>query len=257
VITIDEQKGTVRIQDGAGDRTVPMATTEAFEAVSKAWLRVGWDTKYVYTFTWFGRPIIQLPDDMMRMQEVIWALKPDVVIETGVAHGGSLVFYASLLKAMDMPSPLVVGIDVEIRPHNRQALDGHPLKPMIELVEGSSVEPAIVEKVKALVHGRHPVLVVLDSNHTRDHVRAELEAYAPLVTPGSYIVATDGIMKDVVGAPRSQPSWDTDNPFAAASEFTAAHTQFEQVQPPWPFDESVGLLRNVTYWPGAWLRRKA
>lgn len=255
MITIDEARGTVRIQNAQGDRTWPMASQEAFEAVAGAYLRAGWDTKYVYTFSWMGRPIIQLPDDMVRMQEVIWALKPDAIVETGVAHGGSLIFYASLLKAMGLEQSKVIGIDIEIRPHNRKAIEAHPLFSMISLVEGSSVAPEIVAEAARLTSGARKVLVILDSNHTRDHVLAELEAYAPMVSVGSYIVATDGIMKDVVGAPRTRPEWITDNPYTAACDFAAAHPEFKQGQPPWPFDESAGLKCNVTYWPGAWLQR--
>ncbi|MDX1656337.1 MAG: CmcI family methyltransferase, partial [Candidatus Competibacteraceae bacterium] len=117
MIIIDEDKATVTVRDHQGDRIHPMASNEAFQAVSRAWLRVGWDTKYVYSFAWMGRPIIQLPEDMIRIQEVIYDLKPDVIVETGIAHGGSLIFYASLCKAMDRGR--VIGIDIEIRPHNR------------------------------------------------------------------------------------------------------------------------------------------
>ena len=151
-----------------------------------------------------GRPVIQLPEDMLRIQEVIHVVRPDVIVETGVAHGGSLVFYASLLKAMDKGR--VIGIDVEIRPHNRRAIEAHPLAERIALVEGSSIDPAVVDRVAGMIAPNEAVLVLLDSCHTKAHVAAELEAYGRLVTPGSYIVATDGIMHDLAGAAAPPPT---------------------------------------------------
>ena len=252
MIIIDEANAEVVVRGPDGEIRHPMASAAAFEAVSKAWLRVGWDTKYVYGFSWMGRPIIQLPDDMVRIQEIIWKVKPDVVIETGVAHGGSLVFYASLLKAMERGR--VVGIDIEIRKHNRTAIEAHPLFPYITLVEGSSTAPETVDAVKALVKPGETVLVLLDSNHTKAHVLAELEAYAPLVTPGSFIVATDGIMGEVVGAPRSNPDWDWNNPAEAAKQFAAAHPKFRLHEPEFPFNEGL-VTSRVTYWPNCFLER--
>jgi cephalosporin hydroxylase len=254
VIKIDTENSRVIVESRDGETIYPMNSPEAFAIVSAAWLRCGWDTKYVYTFSWMGRPIIQLPDDMIRMQEAIYAIKPDVIIETGIAHGGSLIYYASLCKAMERGR--VIGVDIEIRPHNRAAIEAHELYPFITLVEGSSTAAEIVGAVKSRVKAGEAVLVILDSNHSKRHVLNELNAYAPLVTPGSYIVATDGIMKDLVGAPRSQPDWAENNPHAAARLFLAEHPEFALEQPPWPFNESNGLTENVTYWPGAWLRRR-
>lgn len=251
-ITIDtETRQLLDLTDGTG-RTLDLYSREAFELISQAWLKVGWNQKYTYTFTWMGRPIIQLPEDMVRVQEVIYRLKPDVIIETGVAHGGSLIFYASLCKAMEHGR--VVGIDVEIRPHNRRAIEAHELKPFVTLVEGSSIAPPIVDTVKALVHPDESVLVLLDSNHTREHVLAELECYHDVVTPGSYIVATDGIMASVHDVPRGHVEWATDNPIGAVETFRATHPEFELEQPSWPFNES-DLQQNVTHWPAAWLKR--
>src|SRR5262249_37658305 len=152
-----------------------LGTAEAFAIVSRAWLRAGWDSKYVYGFTWLGRPIIQLPEDLLRIQEVIFTVQPDVIIETGVAHGGSLVFYASLCKALGRGR--VIGIDVEIRPHNRAAIEAHSLSDWITLVEGSSVDPDVVARVYDLIGPDESALVLLDSCHAKTHVLAELEAY--------------------------------------------------------------------------------
>ena len=217
-------------------------------------MKVGWGVKYTYGFSWMGRPMIQLPDDMVRIQEVIYRVRPDVLIETGVAHGGSLVFYASLFKAMGRGR--VVGVDIEIRPHNQKAIESHELSPYITLVEGSSIDRGTVEKVKGLVKPGETVLVVLDSNHTKKHVAAELESYGPLVTAGSYLVATDGVASVVSDVPGGKPEWVTDNPTnVAAAEFAlSSFHEFILEEPPFPFNEGQ-VTERVTHWPGAYLRR--
>ena len=252
MITIDLERGTVNLQEGEKITTHAMDSPEAFEIVSNAWLRVGWDTKHVYTFTWLGRPIIQLPEDMMRLQEVIYTVKPDVIIETGVAHGGSLVFYASLCKSMEKGR--VVGIDIEIRPHNRKAIEEHFLSPMITLIEGSSIAPETIEQARANVKEGETVMIMLDSNHTKEHVLAELNAYAPLVSQGSYIVAMDGIMEQVAGAPRTKADWVWNNPKAAALEFVRTNPDFVIEEPSLLFNEGL-ITQTVTYWPSGFIKR--
>lgn len=253
-LKVDIEKGSVTAETSEGPVQAALNSPEAFDLISDAWLRCGWDTKYVYGFSWLGRPIIQLPEDMFRMQEVIFAVQPDVIVETGVAHGGSLVFYASLCKAMERGR--VVGIDIEIRPHNRAAIEAHFLKSYISLIEGSSTAPETVEKVRGHLKPGEKILVCLDSCHTRDHVLAELNAYAGFVTPGSYIVAMDAIMGKVVGAPRSSPDWTWNNPRTAALEFLKTHPEFELIEPPRPFNEG-SITSRVTYWPDAFLRRRS
>jgi cephalosporin hydroxylase len=252
-LTIDADTGTLTIEDEGGKRSLPLYSREAFEAISLQWVRVGWNERYQNTFTWLGRPIIQLPEDMVRTQEVIYQLRPDLIIETGIAHGGSLVFYASLCKLIG--SGRVVGIDVEIRPQNRRAIEQHPLAGLIELVEGGSTDPQVVQRVKSLVRPGEKVLVFLDSDHSRDHVAGELRAYADLVTSGSYIVATDGIMRDLHDLPRGQPEWRTDNPCAAVETFLAQRKDFVLEQPQWLFNESR-LSAAITHWSDAWLKRR-
>lgn len=253
-LTIDTDTRRLTLDDGDGPRELDLYSDAAFEALSRQWVRVGWSRKYQYTFSWLGRPVIQLPEDMIRVQEVLHRVQPDVIIETGVAHGGSLIYYASLCRALGRGR--VIGIDIEIRPHNRAAIEAHPLAADITLIEGSSTAPEVVARVRELVGADERVLVLLDSNHSRQHVLDELHAYAGLVTPGSYIVATDGIMYDLHDVPRGSPDWIDDNPAAAAVEFAAAHPQFELEQPQWPFNES-SLHANITHWPQAWLRRKS
>ena len=251
-ITIDTDSQIMQCDNAGNLSELPLYSREAFEILSHQWLRVGWDQKYPYTFSWFGRPIIQLPEDIVRIQEVIYRVRPDVIVETGVAHGGSLVFYATLCKAMGQGR--VIGVDIEIRPHNRSAIESHELSSLITLIEGSSSDPGIVERVSNSIKPGETVLVILDSNHTKEHVRDELDAYHQFVTPGSYIVATDGSMKDLHDVPRGKPDWSWNNPAAAAAEFAASHQDFRVEQPAWPFNESA-LSSNITHWPGAWLRR--
>lgn len=252
-LTIDTDARTLLIEEDGRMRKLDLYSREAFERISHQWVRVGWNQKYPYTFAWMGRPIIQAPEDIVRAQEVVYRVKPDVLVETGVAHGGSLILYASLFKAMGKGR--VIGVDIDIRPHNRRAIEVHELFPSITLIEGSSIDPAVVQRVKSLVSPGETVMVILDSSHTKAHVRAELEAYCSLVTPGSYIVATDGSMKDLHDVPRGKPEWAADNPAAAAAEFARAHPEFTLEQPRWPFNESE-LTQNITHWPGAWLRRQ-
>lgn len=252
-LSIDLDAGTVTAADAAGRvREHPLGSAEGFDIVSQAWLRAGWDAKYVYSFTWMGRPLIQLPEDMLRLQEVVYAVEPDVVVETGVAHGGSLVFYASLLHAMG--GGRVIGVDIEIRPHNRQAIEEHRLASMITLIEGDSKDPFTVRAVRDEIGDAERVLVVLDSNHSKSHVLNELEAYAPLVALGSYIVAMDGIMESLVGAPRSAEDWAWNNPRAAVQEFAVCHPEFEILEPGFAFNEG-SVTERVTYWPSGFLRR--
>jgi cephalosporin hydroxylase len=251
-LTVDTAAGLVTAQDEGGERSFPLATPEAFALVSDVWLRAGWDVKYVYSFTWLGRPIIQLPEDMFRLQEMIFRLQPDVIIETGVAHGGSLVFYAGLCKLIGRGR--VIGVERELRPHNRAALEAHSLFEWITLIDGDSKAPETVARVRECIGRGQSTLVLLDSNHSKAHVTAELDAYAPLVAPGSYIVVMDGIMAKLVGAPRSEADWGHNNPSEAARQWVKRHPDFVIEEPAFAFNE--GQVRGrVTYWPDAFLRR--
>jgi cephalosporin hydroxylase len=254
ITTIDEGRGEVIVSDGDTEVRHSLASAEGFAAAARAWVRATWDSKYVYSFSWMGRPVIQLPDDMIRLQEVIWAIQPDVLIETGVAHGGSLIFYASLFEAMGRGR--VIGVDIEIRPHNRAAIEAHPMARRIELVEGSSTAPAVTDQVRGMLRPGETTLVVLDSNHTKQHVLDELRAYGPMVSIGSWIVATDGVMENVVGGPRTAQDWSWNNPRQAALDFVAEDPRFVIEEPVAPFNEGVAQAR-VTYWPDAFIKRIA
>jgi cephalosporin hydroxylase len=250
MVTIDGDR--LIISDGDERRELSVGSPEAFRILSRLWLRSGWDNKYVYSFTWMGRPIIQLPEDLIRIQEVIYSIRPDVIIETGIAHGGSLVYYASLCKVMERGR--VVGVDIDIRPQNRVAIEQHSLSPFITLIEGSSVDPVVIARVKSLVGDRDTVLVLLDSCHSKKHVLAELTAYAPFIARGSYIVAMDGIMQDLPGAPRSQADWAWNNPRQAALEFVKRNSDFKIEEPQFGFNEGQ-ITERVTYWPSAFIKR--
>lgn len=251
-LIIDTNNESITQKTDDQDLVLGLYTKEGFELLSYYWLKVGWNQKYPYTFSWMGRPIIQIPEDMIRIQEVFYQTKPDVIIETGIAHGGSLIFYASLCKAIGRGR--VIGIDIEIRPHNRKAIEAHELFSFITLIEGSSTAQNIVDRVKGLIRPGEKVMVVLDSCHSKEHVLNELENYCDIVTPGSYLIATDGIMRDLFDVPRGQPEWIEDNPAAAAAEFAEKHPEFQMEKPAWPFNESE-LSENITHWPGAWLKR--
>lgn len=253
-VEIDTGSNTVTImEDDSLSQKLPLYSKKAFELLSRLWLKVGWNEKYPYTFTWMGRPLIQLPEDVLRIQEVVYRIKPDLIIETGVAHGGSLILYASLCKAMGKGR--IVGVDIEIRRHNRAAIEAHELSSYITLIEGNAIDQATVKQVQSQVKPNDTVLVILDSNHSKAHVAAELELYSSFVTPGSYIVATDGSMEFLDDVPRGGgPQWREDNPAVAAREFAAKNSNFIEEQPAWPFNESA-LDQNISHWPSAWLKR--
>ncbi len=251
-LSIDTESQQLVVTDNGSAETLPLYSKRAFEILSNQWSKVGWNQKYTYTFTWMGIPIIQLPEDMLRTQEVIWKVQPDVIIECGVAHGGGAIFYASLCKAMGKGR--VIGVEIEFRGDHKKQIEEHVVSPLITLVTGSSIDPVIVEKVRSMIKPGETVMVLLDSNHTKAHVAAELEAYYDFVTPGSYIVATDGSMEFLHDVPRAGPNWKEDNPAAAAREFAAKHPEFV-FDPPKPIFNESDLTKTITHWPDAWLKR--
>nr|UXE44909.1 hypothetical protein Hi04_10k_c3883_00018 [uncultured bacterium] len=251
-LSIDTDAKTVVLERDGERRELGLYTAEAFTAISDLWVKQGFALKYSYGFTWMGRPIIQLPEDVVRIQETIYRVKPDVIVETGVAHGGSLIFYASLFRAMGKGR--VIGIDIEIRKQNRAAIEAHEMARDITLVEGSSTARVTVERVASMIRANERVLVILDSNHSKQHVLQELQLYAPLVSENSYIIATDGIMQELHDVPFGAPTWGEDNPQAAAREFLRSSSSFVLEQPPFVFGEALSR-HQVTHWPNAYLRR--
>ncbi|HZL48550.1 MAG TPA: CmcI family methyltransferase [Solirubrobacteraceae bacterium] len=234
---------TVNAPDGP--REIDIYTDEGYRVLSQLWTRSGWQHKSTYELVWMGIPIIQLPEDILMMQELIWRVRPDVIIESGVAHGGALILYASLLDAIGKGQ--VVGVDIEIRKYNRLAIEAHPMSKRITLIEGDSVSDDTLARVRSEIPPGASVMVALDSNHTRAHVTAELERYAPLVTPGSYCVVFDSVMTMVSDAPNAGEDWQKDNPLEAVDAFLGEHKEFE-------VDESFNRL-EVTYCQSGFLRR--
>lgn len=238
---------TFTVQTPEGERQLDIYSDEGFKALSHLWTRSGWQRKLSYELVWMGIPIIQMPEDILMMQELIWRVRPDVIVESGVAHGGALVFYASLLEAIGKGH--VVGVDIEIRKYNRLAIEAHPMSKRITLIEGDSVGQSTFERVLAEIPAGSTVMVALDSNHTREHVAAELGRYAPLVTPGSYCVVFDSVMTMVSDSPNAGENWEQDNPLDAVAEFLDEHKEFE-------VDPSFNRL-EVTYCQSGFLRRLA
>jgi cephalosporin hydroxylase len=237
----------------------------AFTAQSQAWLEASMRRKYVYNFDWLGRPIIQYPQDMVAMQELVWSTRPDLIIETGIAHGGSLVLSASLLAMLDycdavqggsMLDPKasqrkVLGLDIDIRAHNRAAIEAHPMTHKIEMIQGSSISPEVIAQVQAIARNYQRVMVCLDSNHTHAHVLAELQAYAPLTSVGCYCVVFDTFVEDMPGDLFPDRPWAPgDNPKTAVHEYLKSHRHFE-------IDTDIPHKLQVTVAPDGFLRRKA
>ena len=206
-------------------KTVDLYTDEALELISQLWLKHYVNNKFTHAITWMGIPIIQFPEDIIMMEELIWKIKPDVIIESGLAHGGSAIFYASLLELIGKGK--VIGIDIEIRKHNKLAIQNHPLAHRIQMIEGSSVSKEVIENIKKMIKRSEKVLVVLDSNHSTEHVAKELELYKEFVTPESYMVAMDGAQAFCWDLPNGKPEWKHDNPLTAIEEFVNKNTNFQ------------------------------
>ncbi|GAB5436929.1 cephalosporin hydroxylase family protein [Falsiruegeria mediterranea] len=224
------------------ERIAVMRQNEALTKPGLDFLRASAVAEYSYNYHWMDRPIIQYPQDIVAMQELIWEIKPDLIVEMGIAHGGSLIFSASMLALMDMEEAIqegktldpakskrkVLGVDVDIRAHNRAAIDAHSMRSRIEMIEGSSIDPEIIARVQEFAKDYSRILVCLDSNHTHDHVRAELEAYAPLTSVGSYCVVFDTLIEDMAEDTYPDRPWGKgDNPKTAVWDYLKSHPEFE------------------------------
>ncbi|PTT25718.1 cephalosporin hydroxylase family protein [Pseudomonas sp. HMWF021] len=219
---------------------------KALQAASQDWIDSTAKHKYTYNFSWMGRPIIQFPQDMIAMQEIIWSVQPDIIVETGIAHGGSLVFYASMLELIGHGE--VLGVDIDIRQHNREAIEAHPMSKRIRMIQGSSIDPSIVDQVRQQVEGKK-VLVVLDSNHTHEHVLAELQAYAPMTSVDSYCVVMDTVVEDMPQDAFPDRPWGKgNNPKTAVWAYLEENRDFE-------IDQSVHSKLLITVAPDGYLRR--
>ncbi len=233
-------------------------------AAGLQFMRATTTTKYSYNFAWQGRPIIQYPQDMVAMQEIIWQIKPDLIIETGIAHGGSLIFSATMLALLDMADAIesgtmldpknskrkVLGLDIDIRQHNREAIEAHPMASRIQMIQGSSIAPEVIAQVRLVASDYQRILVCLDSNHTHEHVLAELQAYAPLTSAGSYCVVFDTIVEDMPAEMFPDRPWGPgNNPKTAVWEFIKCHPEFE-------IDKSIDNKLMITVAPDGYLKRQ-
>ena len=245
------------------ERIASNAQSTGLISASRSFLNATLTSPYSYTFSCRGRPIIQDPPDMVALQELIWLCQPDLIIETGIAHGGSLIFSASMLALLDyceasrqgisldprMPTRKVIGIDIDIRRHNREAIESHPMASRIEMIQGSSIDADVIRNVSKRALEVERVLVCLDSNHTHEHVLKELEAYAPLVTLGSYCVVFDTVVEDMPEGSFPDRPWDKgNNPKTAVWEYLKSHPEFE-------IDKQIDHKLLISVAPDGYLRR--
>lgn len=238
-ITVTDTNGSVREADVFSDA--------GCELMAELWTKVGVHMRLMYEPTWMGIPIIQFPSDIVMLQELVWRLRPDVIIETGVAHGGTAILYASIMEVLGKGK--VVGVDLEIRQYNRIALQSHALARRIELIQGSSIDPATVDEVRRRITGAHRVMVALDSNHSYEHVMREMELYAPLVSEDAYLVVMDGLQDLIGDLPHAKPEWQADGPLRAIREWLTRYPQ-------WEADPHYNRMR-ITCNPSGYLRRKS
>ena len=219
----------------------------AVRQATRDWVAAIAPHKYTYNFTWLGRPIIQFPQDLAAMQEIIWATKPDLIIETGIAHGGSLIFHASMLQLLGNHGR-VLGVDIDIRNHNRVEIEAHPMFERIEMIQGSSIDDSIADQVRAISNDAKRVMVVLDSNHTHAHVERELELYAPLVTKDCYLMVCDTLIQDMPAGSFPDRPWDKgDNPATAVEAFLSETDRFE-------VDAAIDAKLQISVAPGGYLK---
>jgi cephalosporin hydroxylase len=252
-----------RFAEECRNEIVAQGKSESARDAARTFMLAARPTKYCYHFRHLGRPIIQYPQDIVAIQELVWRIRPDLIIETGIAHGGSLILSASMLALLDYcdavehrqlldPSAgrrCVLGIDIDIRAHNRKAIESHPLAHKIDMLQGSSIDAEIISRVHEQAAGYEKILVCLDSSHTHDHVLAELEAYAPLVTPGSYCVVFDTVIEDRPQGYFRGSAWDKgNNPKTAVWQFLKMHPEFE-------LDNEIVSKLLITVAPGGFLRR--
>jgi len=245
------------------DNIKSLSINREFQDLSREWIRESGCNRWSYNFRWMGRPAIQFPNDAWAMQELIWDVKPDLIIEAGIAHGGSLVCYASMLAMLDVADAVesggvmdpqktkrkVLGLDIDIRPHNREAIEQHPMRPWIEMIQGSSIAPEVVAQVHEIAKGYKRILVSLDSNHTHDHVLAELQAYAPLTSVGSYCVVFDTIVEDMPPTLSSDRPWGPgNNPKTAVWEYLKSHPEFQ-------IDSDIHHKLLITVAPDGYLKK--
>lgn len=252
-----------KFQEEVAENIASLSADKDLQALSRIWVREISSHRWAYNFTWLGRPAIQFPNDAWAIQELIWQIKPDLIIETGIAHGGSLILSASMLALLDITEAIesgmtmnpreskrkVLGVDIDIRAHNRAAIEAHSMASRIQMIQGSSIAPEVIDQVKKVAQDYKRILVSLDSNHTHEHVLAELEAYAQLTSVGSYCVVFDTLIEDMPAENFSDRPWGPgNNPKTAAWEYLKHHPEFE-------IDKSIQHKLLITVAPDGYLKR--
>jgi cephalosporin hydroxylase len=252
-ISINTDTSKVVLEDdGHPPKEMPLHSREAFKAVSKVWVTQQWSQLNWQTFSWLGFQLCQFPEDVLRLQEVLFRLRPDVIVETGINRGGSAAFFASICQLLGRGR--VYSVDISIPPDIRRGLEKAPFASLLHVIEGDSADPAVVESIRSSIRPGEKVFVFLDSDHSKGHVLRELEAYADLVSQDSYIVATDGVMESLTGTPYAEADWKDNNPAEAAREFVRRRSDFVICRPPCMYGDEH-YIDELTYWPDAWLRR--
>ena len=240
-------------EEQVADNIKGLTEDQDLQGLSRIWSRETNRYKYTYNFTWMGRPIIQYPQDILALQELIWTVQPDLIIETGIAHGGSLIFSSSMLElnaACGGPQNAeVLGVDIDIRAHNLQAIQSHPMSKRISMIEGSSIDPEVIEQVKTKAINKERIMIFLDSNHTHEHVLAELDAYAPLTSVGSYCVVLDTLIEDM------PPELFTDRPWGPGNNPKTAVWEYINNHPEFQIDKTIQNKLLITVGPDGYLKR--
>lgn len=253
-LTIDIDNRILRSNYADGREVIaPLYSQEGFNLLSGIWLKQEWNQLHWQSFSWLGFQIWQFPEDLLRLQEVVVMLKPDVIIETGVSKGGSAIFFASMCRLLGRGR--VISIDIQIPAAVRQAVEQSPFSELITLIQGDSASAQVVEQVRDKIGKEEKVFIFLDSNHSKAHVLRELNAYSTMVTPGSYIVACDGVICSLADTPSGRKEWVDDNPAAAAREFVKKHPEFKIQRPKAVFNDEY-VIEELTYWPDAWIKRE-
>jgi len=242
---ITETDSSIILKNEKGQEEVKLYTKEGFEMLSNLWIKVAAEFKVNYELTWLGRPIIQFGSDMIMLQELIWEVKPDIFIETGIAHGGSLIYTASLFEMIG--NGRVIGIDIDIREHNKVAILAHPMFKRISMIEGSSVADSTILALEKQLESGKKIMVMLDSNHSREHVLNEINLYSKYIPVGSYLIVQDGAQKWVADIPRGKAEWMDDNPLNAIDDFLKVNSDFV-------VDETYTRL-GITQSPKGFLKR--
>jgi len=237
----------IRVKGKNDSKDVDIYSDEGFKLIAELWMKVSFHNRIMYKPTWLGVSIIQYPNDIVMVQELIWKIRPDVIVETGVAHGGSAILYASILELLGKGK--VIGVDIEIRQHNKKIIESHPLSKRIQLIEANSVDESTVQRVRKMISKEDKVLVVLDSNHSYKHVVREIELYSSLVSRDSYIIVMDGVQEMLWDVPSGKKEWRHDNPLMAIREFLEKH-------PDWQVDHFYTRL-NVTSNHSGFLRLRS